>query len=123
MRSTEIILHTGTGCRWKALVSADEKGIRSAASTMNAGDAEELFAGILTQRPFDEVHCLLDELLDEMHCLLDELLDEMRGLLDELLDEVHSLLDELLNEMHCLLDECLVRCIVCDRESHTPLYQ
>lgn len=42
-------------CRWKALVAADEAGIRGAAATMNAGDAEELFAGILTQRPFEEV--------------------------------------------------------------------
>lgn len=40
---------------WKALVTADERGIRAAAVQMGAGESAELFAGILTQRPFSEV--------------------------------------------------------------------
>ncbi len=40
---------------WKALVTADERGIRTAAAHLGAGESSELFAGILTQRPFSEV--------------------------------------------------------------------
>lgn len=40
---------------WQALVMADERGIRSAAAAMNAGAMAELFAGMLTNRPWDQV--------------------------------------------------------------------
>lgn len=43
---------------WKALVTADEGGIRAAAAQLGAGESAELFAGILTQRPFSEVGSL-----------------------------------------------------------------
>lgn len=40
---------------WQALVMADEAGIRSAAAGMGAGETTELFAGVLTQRPWSQV--------------------------------------------------------------------
>ena len=40
---------------WQALVMADERGIRSAAAAMGAGEMAELFAGVLTQRPWSQV--------------------------------------------------------------------
>jgi hypothetical protein len=39
---------------WQALVMADEAGIRSAAAGMGAGETTELFAGVLTQRPWSQ---------------------------------------------------------------------
>ncbi len=39
---------------WQSLVMADERGIRSAAAAMNAGAMAELFAGMLTNRPWDQ---------------------------------------------------------------------
>jgi hypothetical protein len=44
---------------WQALVMADEAGIRSAAAGMGAGDTAELFAGVLTQRPWSQVSSTL----------------------------------------------------------------
>ncbi|PSC76949.1 ABC1 [Micractinium conductrix] len=40
---------------WHALVFADEKGIRRHSEAMNAGDSVPLFAGMLTQRPWEEI--------------------------------------------------------------------
>lgn len=56
---------------WKALVTADEGGIRAAAAQLGAGESAELFAGILTQRPFSEVAscnvCLTERRFDRCH--------------------------------------------------------
>ncbi|EFN51969.1 hypothetical protein CHLNCDRAFT_32749 [Chlorella variabilis] len=40
---------------WHSLVFADEAGIRKHSTAMNAGDAVPLFAGMLTQRPWEEI--------------------------------------------------------------------
>ncbi|KAL4448834.1 hypothetical protein ABPG77_007551 [Micractinium sp. CCAP 211/92] len=40
---------------WHSLVFADEGGIRRHSAAMNAGDAVPLFAGMLTQKPWEEV--------------------------------------------------------------------
>jgi hypothetical protein len=45
---------------WHALIFADVDAIRRHSTAMNAGHAVPLFAGMLTQRPWDEVRaCLL----------------------------------------------------------------
>lgn len=40
---------------WHSLVFADEAGIRKFSTAMNAGDMVPLFAGMLTQRPWEEI--------------------------------------------------------------------
>ncbi|KAL4422859.1 hypothetical protein ABPG75_009056 [Micractinium tetrahymenae] len=40
---------------WHSLVFADEAGIRRHSTAMNAGDAVPLFAGMLTQKPWEEI--------------------------------------------------------------------
>ena len=40
---------------WRALILADVDGIKSAAVAMNAGESYQLFAGMLTNRPWDKV--------------------------------------------------------------------
>ena len=40
---------------WRALVFGDEAGIRRHAAALGAGDSVQLFAGMLTMRPWDEV--------------------------------------------------------------------
>ena len=40
---------------WRSLIHADEAGIRRHCAALNAGDAVPLFAGMLTQRPWEEV--------------------------------------------------------------------
>ena len=40
---------------WRSLVFGDEAGIRRHAAGLNAGDSVQLFAGMLTMRPWDEV--------------------------------------------------------------------
>lgn len=47
---------------WQALVMADEAAIRSAAAGMGAGDTTELFAGVLTQRPWSQVRGFAERL-------------------------------------------------------------
>ena len=45
---------------WQALVMADERGIRAAAAGMGAGETAELFAGVLTQRPWSQASRVLE---------------------------------------------------------------
>ena len=40
---------------WKSLIMSDVEGIKSASSSMNAADSYALFAGMLTQRPWEKV--------------------------------------------------------------------
>ncbi len=40
---------------WRSLVFGDEAGIRSAAGALGAAESVQLFAGMLTMRPWDEV--------------------------------------------------------------------
>ena len=40
---------------WRALIFADEAGIRKHSEAMNAGDAVPVFAAMLTQRPWEQV--------------------------------------------------------------------
>ena len=49
---------------------ADEAGIRSAAAGMGAGETTELFAGVLTQRPWSQVlNPENSHLLSTPHCV------------------------------------------------------
>lgn len=43
---------------WKSLIMADVAGIKAAAVSMNAGDSYALFAGMLTQRPWEKARGL-----------------------------------------------------------------
>ena len=40
---------------WRSLILADVDGIKSASIAMNAGDSYQLFAGMLTNRPWEQV--------------------------------------------------------------------
>lgn len=40
---------------WRSLIFADEEGIRRHSAAMNAGAAYDVFASMLTQRPWDQV--------------------------------------------------------------------
>ena len=40
---------------WQSLIFADAEGIKEHSQAMNAGDMYPLFAGMLTNRPWDEV--------------------------------------------------------------------
>ena len=40
---------------WQSLIFADAEGIKQHSQAMNAGDMYPLFAGMLTNRPWDEV--------------------------------------------------------------------
>ncbi|GIL72531.1 hypothetical protein Vretimale_4271 [Volvox reticuliferus] len=40
---------------WRSLIFADEAGIRRYSASMNAGDAYDIFASILTQRSWDQI--------------------------------------------------------------------
>ena len=40
---------------WRSLILADVDGIKSASIAMNAGDSYQLFAGMLTNRPWEKV--------------------------------------------------------------------
>jgi len=40
---------------WKSLIMADVEGIKSASAHMNAGESYALFAGMLTNRPWEKV--------------------------------------------------------------------
>ena len=42
---------------WQSLIFADAEGIKQHSQAMNAGDMYPLFAGMLTNRPWDEVPC------------------------------------------------------------------
>ncbi len=42
---------------WQSLIFADAEGIKEHSQAMNAGDMYPLFAGMLTNRPWDEVCC------------------------------------------------------------------
>eukprot|EP00891_Asterochloris_glomerata_P006292 jgi/Astpho2/6292/e_gw1.00089.9.1_t len=42
-------------CLWQALIFSDVEGIKKYSAAMNAGDMYPLFAGMLTQRPWDQV--------------------------------------------------------------------
>ena len=41
---------------WRSLIMADVDGIKAASVAMNAGDSYQLFAGMLTNRPWEKVH-------------------------------------------------------------------
>ena len=43
---------------WQSLIFADAEGIKEHSQAMNAGDMYPLFAGMLTNRPWDEVKTL-----------------------------------------------------------------
>ncbi|KAG2446176.1 hypothetical protein HXX76_000769 [Chlamydomonas incerta] len=49
---------------WRALIFADADGIRRHAAAMNAGDAYDIFAAMLTQRPWEEI---LEQRSDHLH--------------------------------------------------------
>ncbi len=40
---------------WQSLIFGDAEGIKEHSQAMNAGDMYPLFAGMLTNRPWDEV--------------------------------------------------------------------
>jgi len=42
---------------WQSLIFGDAEGIKEHSQAMNAGDMYPLFAGMLTNRPWDEVCC------------------------------------------------------------------
>ena len=44
---------------WQSLIFADAEGIKKHSQAMNAGDMYPLFAGMLTNRPWDEVSSLI----------------------------------------------------------------
>ncbi|KAG2440507.1 hypothetical protein HYH02_010385 [Chlamydomonas schloesseri] len=49
---------------WRALIFADADGIRRHAAAMNAGDAYDIFAAMLTQRPWEQI---LEQRSDHLH--------------------------------------------------------